>query len=203
MTIGHPGPRRACSYPGRLRCAHRFRCGGPAPIRAVLHVMPVARPLFAPGKGSAAIEAGFTRQVCFITHTGHSASGSLPAQYPAIEWRLTLWCCIGFLAAESAPAISTARHGSPCETHLATRPGTIYLHHCFQKKAEQTSSRDIDLAKSRFNGIPSDEDTESPWSADTRLKPITSLLPQRCFTQMMQRLRRSLSRISSPDLRDE
>lgn len=38
--------------------------------------------------------------------------------------------------------------------YLATRPEAVYVLHCFQKKTEKTSTRDIDLAKSRFKTIP-------------------------------------------------
>ncbi len=38
--------------------------------------------------------------------------------------------------------------------YLATRPEAIYVLHCFQKKTERTSQRDIDLAKKRFKAIP-------------------------------------------------
>jgi len=38
--------------------------------------------------------------------------------------------------------------------YLATRPEAVYVLHCFQKKTEKTSQRDIDLAKTRFKAIP-------------------------------------------------
>jgi phage-related protein len=38
--------------------------------------------------------------------------------------------------------------------YLATRPEAVYVLHCFQKKTEKTSTRDIDLAKARFKEIP-------------------------------------------------
>jgi phage-related protein len=38
--------------------------------------------------------------------------------------------------------------------YLATRPEAVYVLHCFQKKTEKTSARDIDLATSRFKAIP-------------------------------------------------
>jgi phage-related protein len=38
--------------------------------------------------------------------------------------------------------------------YLASRPEAIYVLHCFQKKSEKTSQRDIDLARARFNTIP-------------------------------------------------
>jgi len=38
--------------------------------------------------------------------------------------------------------------------YLATRPEAVYVLHCFQKKTEKTSVRDIDLATSRFKVIP-------------------------------------------------
>lgn len=37
--------------------------------------------------------------------------------------------------------------------YLATRPEGIYVLHCFQKKSEQTSWRDIALATRRFKMI--------------------------------------------------
>lgn len=37
--------------------------------------------------------------------------------------------------------------------YLAARPEAVYVLHCFQKKTEKTSARDIDLAKSRFKAI--------------------------------------------------
>jgi phage-related protein len=37
---------------------------------------------------------------------------------------------------------------------LASRPEAIYVLHCFQKKTERTSQRDIDLAKARFKAVP-------------------------------------------------
>jgi phage-related protein len=37
---------------------------------------------------------------------------------------------------------------------LASRPAPIYVLHCFQKKTERTSQRDIDLAKARFKAVP-------------------------------------------------
>jgi phage-related protein len=38
--------------------------------------------------------------------------------------------------------------------YLATRPEAVYVLHCFQKKTEKTSQRDMDLAQQRFNAIP-------------------------------------------------
>jgi phage-related protein len=38
--------------------------------------------------------------------------------------------------------------------YLATRPEAVYVLHCFQKKTEKTSQRDIDLAQQRFKAIP-------------------------------------------------
>ena|SRR5882757_1746153 len=38
--------------------------------------------------------------------------------------------------------------------YLASRPEAIYVLHCFQKKSEKTSQRDIDLAKTRFKAVP-------------------------------------------------
>ena len=37
---------------------------------------------------------------------------------------------------------------------LASRPEAIYVLHCFQKKTERTTQRDIDLAKARFKAVP-------------------------------------------------
>ena len=37
--------------------------------------------------------------------------------------------------------------------YLATRPEAVYVLHCFQKKTEKTSQRDIDLAQQRFKAI--------------------------------------------------
>jgi phage-related protein len=38
--------------------------------------------------------------------------------------------------------------------YLATRLEAVYVLHCFQKKSEKTSQRDIDLARQRFKAIP-------------------------------------------------
>jgi phage-related protein len=37
--------------------------------------------------------------------------------------------------------------------YLATRPEGVYVLHCFQKKAQQTSRPDLELAKKRFKAI--------------------------------------------------
>ncbi len=38
--------------------------------------------------------------------------------------------------------------------YLAARAEGIYVLHCFQKKAQQTSQQDIELAKKRFKALP-------------------------------------------------
>jgi phage-related protein len=38
--------------------------------------------------------------------------------------------------------------------YLATRPEGVYVLHCFQKKTQKTSQRDLDLASRRFRAIP-------------------------------------------------
>ena len=38
--------------------------------------------------------------------------------------------------------------------YLATRPESVYVLHCFQKKTEKTSQNDIELARKRFKAIP-------------------------------------------------
>jgi phage-related protein len=38
--------------------------------------------------------------------------------------------------------------------YLAIRPEAVYVLHCFQKKTEKTSQRDVDLAQQRFKEIP-------------------------------------------------
>jgi phage-related protein len=38
--------------------------------------------------------------------------------------------------------------------YLATRSEAVYVLHCFQKKTEKTSQRDIELAQQRFKAIP-------------------------------------------------
>jgi phage-related protein len=37
--------------------------------------------------------------------------------------------------------------------YLANRPEGIYVLHCFQKKTQKTSRRDLDLAEKRFKAI--------------------------------------------------
>ena len=37
--------------------------------------------------------------------------------------------------------------------YLATRPEGIYILHCFQKKTQKTSKRNLDLAQRRFKSI--------------------------------------------------
>jgi phage-related protein len=37
--------------------------------------------------------------------------------------------------------------------YVATRPEGIYILHCFQKKTQKTSQRDLDLAQRRFKSI--------------------------------------------------
>ena len=37
--------------------------------------------------------------------------------------------------------------------YLATRPEGVYVLHCFQKKTQQTSRSDLELAKKRFKAI--------------------------------------------------
>jgi len=37
--------------------------------------------------------------------------------------------------------------------YLASRPGGVYVLHCFQKKSRQTSQQDIELARQRFKQI--------------------------------------------------
>jgi phage-related protein len=44
--------------------------------------------------------------------------------------------------------------GAYCVIYLATRLEAAYVLHCFQKKAEKTSQRDVDLARQRFKAIP-------------------------------------------------
>ena len=38
--------------------------------------------------------------------------------------------------------------------YLAARPEGVYVLHCFQKKTQKTSQRDLDLASRRFRAIP-------------------------------------------------
>jgi phage-related protein len=38
--------------------------------------------------------------------------------------------------------------------YLAARAEGIYVLHCFQKKTQQTSQQDIELAKKRFKALP-------------------------------------------------
>jgi phage-related protein len=42
--------------------------------------------------------------------------------------------------------------------YLATRPEGVYVLHCFQKKTQQTSRLDLELAKKRFKAIASYRD---------------------------------------------
>ena len=37
--------------------------------------------------------------------------------------------------------------------YLATRPDAVYVLHCFQKKTQQTSQRDIELARKRLRDV--------------------------------------------------
>ena len=37
--------------------------------------------------------------------------------------------------------------------YLATRPDAVYVLHCFQKKTQQTSQRDIELARKRLQDV--------------------------------------------------
>ena len=37
--------------------------------------------------------------------------------------------------------------------YLSTRPEGVYVLHCFQKKTQQTSRPDLELAKKRFKSI--------------------------------------------------
>jgi phage-related protein len=37
--------------------------------------------------------------------------------------------------------------------YVATRPEGIYVLHCFQKKSQKTSQRDLDLAQKRFKSL--------------------------------------------------
>jgi len=37
--------------------------------------------------------------------------------------------------------------------YLASRPEAVYVLHCFQKKTQQTSQQDIELARQRFKQI--------------------------------------------------
>jgi phage-related protein len=38
--------------------------------------------------------------------------------------------------------------------YLASRPESIYVLHCFEKKTRKTAKRDLDLARRRFGAIP-------------------------------------------------
>jgi phage-related protein len=38
--------------------------------------------------------------------------------------------------------------------YLASRPESIYVLHCFEKKARKTAKRDLDPARRRFGAIP-------------------------------------------------
>lgn len=40
--------------------------------------------------------------------------------------------------------------------YIATLPEGVYVLHCFQKKAQKTSDKDIRLAKLRFKALPGD-----------------------------------------------
>jgi len=40
--------------------------------------------------------------------------------------------------------------------YIATLPEGVYVLHCFQKKTEKTSRKDIRLAKLRFKALPGD-----------------------------------------------
>ncbi len=40
--------------------------------------------------------------------------------------------------------------------YLATLPEGVYVLHCFQKKVQKTSGKDIRLAKLRFKALPGD-----------------------------------------------
>ena len=40
--------------------------------------------------------------------------------------------------------------------YIATLPKGIYVLHCFQKKTQKTSRKDIQLAKLRFKALPGD-----------------------------------------------
>jgi phage-related protein len=37
--------------------------------------------------------------------------------------------------------------------YLATRPDAVYVLHCFQKKTQQTSQRDVELARKRLQDV--------------------------------------------------
>jgi phage-related protein len=37
--------------------------------------------------------------------------------------------------------------------YLATRPEAVHVLHCFQKKTQQTSQRDIELARTRLKDV--------------------------------------------------
>jgi phage-related protein len=37
--------------------------------------------------------------------------------------------------------------------YLATRPDAVYVLHCFQKRTQQTSQRDIELARKRLQDV--------------------------------------------------
>jgi phage-related protein len=52
--------------------------------------------------------------------------------------------------------------------YLASRPEAIYVLHCFQKKTERTSQRDIDLAKTRFKAVPEASEKMSDEKAHSR-----------------------------------
>jgi phage-related protein len=38
--------------------------------------------------------------------------------------------------------------------YLGARPEGIYVLHCFQKKAQKTAKRDLQLARKRFKALP-------------------------------------------------
>ena len=38
--------------------------------------------------------------------------------------------------------------------YLAMRPEDVYVLHCFQKKTEKTSHRDIELGRARYRAVP-------------------------------------------------
>ena len=38
--------------------------------------------------------------------------------------------------------------------YLAMRPEGVYVLHCFQKKTEKTSHRDIELGRARYRAVP-------------------------------------------------
>jgi phage-related protein len=48
----------------------------------------------------------------------------------------------------------TDKFGAFRVMYLATRPEGVYVLHCFQKKTQKTSRRDLELAKERFENLP-------------------------------------------------